>query len=508
MRPASLTPALVLLLLAAAAAPQAQAALNGAKPYQADHDYMPGLEGPTFTMASGRMDAVIPDGEGTWGFFATGGATLSGLTRVCWTDVLRECADSTAGELEVDVKPGGSFGLQFPDGADAALEASHALAMFVDLSETGDVNTLGLGLSLLAPAVEGSVTFSAIPEIPASLLAVPTSAQGGSIVAAESSTVLEVREGETVHARLEGKVDPVTFAGRPALTRIATELAVVPFAGNGAVARFDTAEKADAEVGLDVNRINRLMQRLYDANQGEATQGDDIDEGAFGPFQGAVGPLFGGAVLSLPSQGTPQDLARSFEFARTPHLEVRGTTGGLSWTGRATLDVRDGHVQGAQPLYGIGIVALPWWGWLLWAIALTVWILRLVRKPEKKNARWDPYKWVGWVASAVVFLLVFFLWDLEMRAVLGLSLLSGTGLPAQFLVVLLLLQVGTLGLLSFAAIAPLRLALRNGSLLAGQGTFMGLAGAVAGILGFLIGAATMLRSGLDLVISQLLSNIA
>ncbi|MHB1260534.1 MAG: hypothetical protein ACYC2H_02335 [Thermoplasmatota archaeon] len=510
MQPSRAAPVLLILLAALLALPAAQAALNGPRPYTADpavFGYMPGLSGPTFTMASGRMEAVIPSGEGTWGFFATAGATLSGLTRVCWTETLRECRDSSGGGLSIHVLPGGSFGMDFPTGADATFEAGHALAMFADLTTTGDLNSLDLGLSLLAPAIEGKVVFTSIPEIPASLLANPTSDRAGVLAATELRTVLEVREGETVLVSRTGKVDPLTFAGRPAMTPIATELAVVPFRGSGAVARFQTADKDDAAIGLDLGRINRLMGRLYAANEGSATEGDEISEGSFGPFQDAAASVFGGAVLSLPSQADARSAFEQMAFARTPRLEVRGTSAdGLTWTGKATIDIHDGHVEGAQKLYGIGFIALPWWGWLLWVVALTVWIVRLVRKPEKAHPTWDRFKWIGWVAAIVVAILVFVLWDLEMKAVLGVSLLS-SGLSAQLLLLVGALQIGTFGLLSFAAIAPLRILLRNGSLLLHQGTFMGLAGAVAGILGFLIGFG-LLRSGFDLILSELAQRIA
>jgi hypothetical protein len=502
-------PAICLLALAVLSLPGAQAALNGAKPYEATHPYLAGLDGPLFTMASGRVEAIIPDGVGTWGFFSTEGATVTGLTRVCWTpsgSIIRGCQDSAEGGLSIRVQPGGSFGFQFPGDADAKVEAKHAMAMFVDLRDSGDdLNSLELGRSLIAPVVDGTVTFTRISAIPASAIAVPASEDGGAIAATDATTVIEVRDGGTVRASLTGKGDPVTFAGSPAVTPIATELAVIPFEGGGAVARFRTADRADAEVGLDVVRINRLLQRLTTASEGGSNEGKDVGEDAFGPFSQAAGSLFGGAVLSLPTEGETQTVVRSLEFARTPRLEVRSTAaGGLTWSGKATLDIRDGHVQHAQPLYGLGFIVLPWWGWLLWIAAITVWIVRLVRKPERKNPKWDRFKWVGWLASAVVFLLVFFLWDLEMRAVLGLSLLSGTSPPLNLLLLVMVLQLGTFALLSFSAIAPLRLLLRNTSLLLHQGTFMGLAGSVAGLVGFLIGA-TLLRSGLDLVYSQVLS---
>lgn len=510
MQPSRVAPALLVLLAALLALPSAQAALNGPRPYEADPEdfgYMPGLSGPSFTMASGRMEAVIPSGDGTWGLFATGGATLSGLTRVCWTETLRVCRDSAEGRLSIHVLPGGSFGIDFPTGPDATFEAGHALAMFADLTTTGDLNSLDLGLSLLAPAIEGEVRFTSIPEIPASLLADPTSSNAGVLAATETRTVIEVRDGDTRVASVTGKVDPLAFAGRPAMTPITTELAVVPFRGAGSVARFQTADRDDAAIGLDLARINRLMARLYSANQGSATDADEISEGSFGPFQDVAAAVFGGAVLSLPGQTDARTAVQQLAFARTPRLEVRGTAAdGLSWTGQATIDVHDGRVEGAQKLYGFGFVALPWWGWLLWVAALTVWIVRLVSKPDKTHPTWDRFKWVGWVAAIVVAILVFVLWDLEMKAVLGVSLLS-SGLSGQILLLVGALQLGTLGLLAVAATTPLRILLRNGSLLLHQGTFMGLAGAVAGIVGFLIGFG-LLRSGLDLILSELVKRIA
>jgi hypothetical protein len=505
----ALRPALVLLLIGLAALPSAQAALNGARDYEASYGYLPGLGGATFTMVSGETDTVIPNGEGTWGFFATAGAEVNGLTRACWTAILRTCADSPSGGLSIRVLPGGSFGMRFPTGADAGLEADHAIAMFVDLSESGNnLNSLRLGRSLVSPVVGGVVSFTTLPEIPASTIIDPTSDQGGAIAATEAATTIEVYDGPVQRASLSGKVDPVTFAGRPTIPPFTTELAIMPFEGSGAVARFVGAGPDAAGIGLDIGRINRLMTRLYAANQGNPTPAQELDEAAFGPYRDAAAALFGGAVLSLPTDGNAERAGQELAFARTPRLEVRGVPGGsgLAWSGQATFDVHDGKVEGAQPLYGFGFIALPWWGWLLWAAAIAVWIVRLVRKPDKKHPTWDRFKWVGWVASPLVFLLVFVLWDFEFRAVLGLSLFSGDA-SGQLLVFVALLQVATFGILSFAAIAPLRMLLRNGSLLLHQGTFMGLAGAAASILGLLIGFG-VLRSGLALVVEQVLAGLS
>lgn len=499
--------ALAVALLAVAAVPTAEAALNGERDYRASFGYLPGLGGATFTMASGELDAVVPNAQGSFGLFTTGGAQLTGLTRVCWTGTIRQCTDSAAGGLSVHVLPGGSFGFRVPGGADARLEADHALALFSDLSRGSDLNGLELGRSLVAPAVGGRMSFSSLPAIQATLLADPTSEDGGALAATHDSTVVEVREGETVRASMTGKVDPVTFAGRPTLAPVVLELAVMPFEGAGAVARVKPATQEAAATGLTVERINGLMEQLYSANEGQALEADGINAAAFGPYADAAAALFRGAVLSLPTEGNTSHSVQELSFARTSQLEVRGLPdSGLAWSGKAALDVRDGHVQGAPGLFGWSFLSLPWWGWVLWALAIGVFVTRLVLKPEKHHPKWDRFKWVGWVASPLAFLLVFVLWDFEMRAVLGLSLFSGNA-SGQVLLLVLLLQLLTFAFLSFAAIAPLRLLLRNGSMLLRQGTFMGLAGAAASLLGFLIGAG-ILRSALDLAISAVLGSIA
>jgi hypothetical protein len=498
--------AAVALLATLLVAPGTEAALNHARPYQAQFDYLNGLNGSSFTMASGAVQASLPSTTGAFGFIASQGADLTGLTRVCWTGQIRQCADSSSGALSVHVDNGGSFGIQLPGGADATLHADHALALFTDLSSQTDLNGLGLGKSLLAPLVGGVVALPSITAIPASAIANPASSDGGAFVAVDANTALEVRDGQTQRAVVRGKAaDPVTFAGAPVLTPVHADLAVLPFQ-SGADAHFVPASKAAADVGLDIDRINRLMDRLYNANEGQPTQAQPIDQSAFGPFRDAADALFAGAVLSLPTSGNASDAAKSLAFARTPVLVVRSVPGGLSWTGKATLDVRGGHVVGAPKLYGWTFLSLPWWGWMLWAAALGVWITRLVLKPEKHHPVWDRFKWIGWVAGPLALLLVAWMWDLEVRAVFGFSLFT-SHLSAQMTLVMLAVETVTFLFVSFAAIAPLRMIFRNSSLLLRQGTFMGLSGAVASLLGFLIGAR-LLMSELDLVISQLVSHIS
>lgn len=501
---ARLSLALVALaLLAPLAAPTALAAFNGPRPYAADYDYMPELDAPIFTMASGRLEATMPSVTTSFGLIGSGGAEVAGLTRVCWTQGTRQCASSAGGGLRIVVAEGGSFGVRLPSGADITVVAEHALPMFVDLAGEADLNGLSLGKSLLAPLVGGTVRVADIGSIPSTYQDTPANTNAGALVATDDATTVEVRDGGAVRATLRGRTDPLTFAGQPRMATVGCDLAVVPFEGATDAAHVERAGRAAARIGLDIQRINALMDRLYSANRGAPTQSAPIDVNAFGPYEDAASALFAGAVLRMPTAGASgADLA----FARVSRVDVVGTTEGtLYWSGSANLEIRDGHVAGAKGLAGFGLLQLPWWSWVLWVLALTVWVLRLVRKPEKANPTWDRLKWVGWVASPVFFLLVLFLWDLEVRQLLGMSVLSGTG-GGQVLVLVLALELGTFAAASFAAIAPLRMGLRNGSLLLGQGTFMGLSGAVASLLGFLL-TATYLRAFLDVLVSQVLAGI-
>jgi hypothetical protein len=506
--PAPRTTKIVLLALAVLVAlPGAQAALNGSKPYRASHPYLDGLAGPEFTMASGQLSAVLPGAQGSFGFFSVRGADLDGLTKACWTDTIRRCATGT---LSLHVGAGGSFGLRVPGGADASVKADHALALFSDLHRTGDLNSLGLGKSLLAPSVGGVASLSAMGDIPASSVS-ELGSDGGALAPLALGTTVEVRDGDRLLGTVHGKADPVTFAGRPAMSPVEADLLVVPFDGAAAVARFKAAGQDAAREGLDLQRINSLLRLLYDADSSGAQEGGQVDESGFGPFQDAAAALFAGAVVRIPTDGNASRFTSTFAYARTPSLEVRSTAqGGLAWSGKATLELRNGHIVGGTPLYGWTFLSLPWYGWALWILGLTAFVMRVVMKPEKANPRWDRLKWIGWIVGPVMAIIVFVLWDAEMRGVLGLSLLSGdvslSGDAAQVFLLVLVFQLTTLAYLSFAAIAPLRLLLKNGSRLLGQGTFMGLLGAIAGLLGYLIGFGT-LRSSLDLVVGPILQGL-
>ena len=492
----------LLAILLAGLVPQAQAAINRPRPFEDDFPYMAGLGNGAMTVVSGELTATTGDAVSSYGFFESRGATISGLTAVCYSNT---CASN--GPYSLVVAPagasgGGSFALCFPGTSSGELEAGHALALFVDFAQDDDLNTFGVDKSLVAPSVNGRFHFTSLPNVPGGTVAC---AQAGGVTALDDVTVIQLRNAAGSVTTLTGKDARFAFAGQPKVTDVAADFYVVPFNG-GAEAGFKRARAEDAREGLDLGRVQDLIQKLDAAHASSSVDRSESETGGDNTQELLAG-LLNGALLSLPDtpqQGEQFSLDGS-RFVRFSGLDVTGTGGALSWDGRAYLDVEDGQVAGARNLVGVWLFQLPWWSYLLWAAAITLAIVRLVTKPDKNNPRWDRLRWVGWVATPVAWIIVFFLWDLEVRNVLGASLLHGTS--GQFQLIVGLLQVGLLGLaVGFAAAGPLRVIGRNSFLLAHQGTFMGISGSVAAVLGFLFGAP-YLRAYLGLILTKVLEKL-
>jgi hypothetical protein len=163
----------------------------------------------------------------------------------------------------------------------------------------------------------------------------------------------------------------------------------------------------------------------------------------------------------------------------------------VALAGQGPLQVQGGAVVDAPALVGFAVFQMPWWSYLLWIAAIGLFIARLVMKPVKEDPVLDRYRWVGLVCSIVLLLLFLWLWDSEVNAVLGISLLHG-GASADAILVLGALELVPMFAVMFAVIAPIRMILRNGVLLAGKGRFMGLPGAFAYPFGYILGAPLLL----------------
>ena len=502
MRPV-LAVALVAVLTLVAAAP-AEGAINRPRAFHESFGYMPALDSPEKTVVSGAIDADIVDARSAYGFFDSDGSQISGLTRVCWVHMGTPCSDSASRQLSLTLAPGSSFALCFPGATSGRLHAEHALALYVDLAQDDDLNSFSVDKSIVAPVVDGSFAFSSIPAIASVTATSPACSGGGGLAGLDDATQLTIRDGSSVLATLTGKNAVVSFAGQPSVPAIAADFVIIPFAG-ASTSDITTASDRDAERGLDLNRVQELIRALDASHQSSNVERGRAETGGNNTQAVLAGMLNGAFVQGqFPTEGQPFRF-EDIHFVRFKHLSVDATATGLSWDGKAYLEVKDGDVRGAHSIVGFGWFKLPWWSYLLIAIAIGLSVTRMILKPDKSEPRWDRLRWIGWVFSIVTGLLVFWLWDLEFRAVLGASYLHGTS--GQFRLVIGGLQNLMLGIIWLALIWPMRSILRSTSMLMHQGTFMGLAGGVATIFGFLAGAA-YIRAYLGLILTKVMERLA
>jgi hypothetical protein len=482
---------LAVLAVSTVLAAPAQAAINGDHPYEATLAYQAGLggEGGKFTLLSGALDATMPEVKGPYGFFQSDEARLTGLTRVCFQST---CYTSASGQLTVLVATGGSFGVLFPKATSSEAHAEHVLGILVDFGGKRDLNSFSLGKALMAPAVEGRFAFTELPNIPATT-GVPDATSShpnaGGLVALDDKTRIQVLDGTLVKTTFPaGKQDPIAFQGQPALNELHPGLMVLPFEA-GSTAHLAPASQEAADTGLDLERIAGLGNNLNQASKaGASGQAPNLDLGPLAPL---LSHLLNGALLTLPTKASTGNPATQVGLVRFDTMDASSDGSSVELAGKGPLQVQDGQVVNAQPLVGFAVFQMPWWSYVLWGIAIALFVARLIVKPPKDHPVLDRHRWVGLVCSLLLFLLFFWLWDMEVKAVWGVSLLSG-GVSGEAFMVVAALELAPMFAVLFAVVAPLRIILRNGVLLARGGRFMGLPGAFAYPLGFIFGAPLLL----------------
>lgn len=481
--------------LAVLLAVPAQAALNGNHPYEATLPYQAGLNPPAgspFTLLSGALDAELVGVRGPFGFFQSGEeARLTGLTQVCFQ---AKCPHkSPGGQLSIVVAAGGSFGVRFPQPVDATARADHALGIVADFAGKRDLNSLALGKTLLAPAVGGSFTFTQLPAIPttASPDAISDRPTAGGLVALDGKTTVKVLDGTTVVATFPaGKQDPIAFQGTPALGALRPGLMVLPFE-KGSTAHLSRAGQAAADAGLDLSRVTAMSGQLANASKSGGSGGTPKLD--FGPFQPLLSRVLNGALLGFSpgANASATNVVRQLSLVRFGTLDAESDGAQVALSGAGPLQVQDGRVVAAPSLVGFAVFQMPWWSYVLWVAAIGVFVARLVVKPPKDDPKLDRYRWVGTLCTALLFLLFLWLWDLEVRAVWGVSLLSG-GVSGEAFLAVAALELLPLLMVLFAVVTPIRIILRNGTLLLRRGRLMGLPAAFAYPIGFLLGAPLLL----------------
>lgn len=484
-RPAVLL--LALLLVPAAA---------GAE-FQATASFEPFPPETSLAFLSGSLEARLSGEAGAYGFMELReDLAVTGVTRICGDTVT--CAP-VSGSYTLVVQAGGAAGLHFPGLTSGTARAQHAIAFTADLSgvhrgQLSGRSDFRLGPSLLALTVGGTHDFGAIPAVPETVLT-PTSGpeEAAGLAGLTDDTVITIYQGTQVLQTLKGK-QALAFQGHPAIGTVAANGLLLPFAGASTLA-MERAAAEDAARGLDLDGLGASIDRMQLALTGQKQDPVALD---LGPLNDVADKVLNGAFVHFPTQGTgPSDVLPKMELVRFESLAGRSADGSLALSGEAPLAIQGGRVQGAEGLAGFSYLQMPWWSWLLWALAIAAFVTRLVLKSPKQHPKWDRLRWVGWTATIVLLIALVWLWDRRFGDVFGVSLFGGAG-GDTFLPVLLV-EFGTLSLVLFAVVTPLRILLRNGFRIAKQGTFMGLAGPLALLGGILLGGGLLL-SYLDLVL--------
>ncbi len=495
-----------LLVCALMLVPGAMAAINEERPFEAEFEFNDPLEDEFINIVSGQLDAGLAKTTGPFGFFGVKGFTIQDLNMVCWgkpselPQAMATKSQCIEGNLRIDVEDDSNIALQFATRTTGSYSADHALALF--LRQRGDdLNTLSLNQSMLVPAINGKMDFGDIPAfsyqtwrtVPLVFnLLVPTS----------ESTTISIAGGAS-HT-LSGRDEFVTFFGDPRIEVFGSDFVALPFT-DGSNAEFSPADPEAAKEGLDFTRVEQVLNLLQGASAEQSNeQSEDIGDN---PFADSMSEVLNSALIRVPSKpDVDADVAKDeVAIVLFQDLAVANGGGDLAWDGDAAFQYQGGEIAGSQSLYGVWLVKLPWWGWLLWAVAIGLFVTRMVLKPEKKHERWDRYKWIGWVSGILMFALVFFLWDLEMRSVWGTSIMSTSATGTAFWVTFGI-QLATffmvLGVLGW----PLGIIIKNALLLSRQGTFMNLGKPVAVLLAFLLGA-TLFLAYLELFVQEALAQV-
>lgn len=489
---------LAVLVVLAFAAP-AQAALNGPLPYHGAVPYAVTASATNITFLSGALTAHASKVTGSYGFFNTTNAHIDGLTRVCWAVALNGCAESPEGRLSVVFQSRASFGLHLPAASSADLTAGHALALFADFRGDYSLSTVHLDRAMVAPLQGGKVAFSQLPNIPQGA-ELPNESNSAIVVGLDAFTHILVRNGAVTVHTADGKDAPLFIQGKPAIPPFTMDLVSLPFEP-GSSAHVERASAADAKKGISEHRVNALLNDFQSA--AGTRQGGGTGNFSLGVLEPVAAGVLNGALVEIPTATKdPNTALKQLVLIRFDSMDASAGSTNVALTGSGALQVSGGRIAGASPLIGFAAMQAPWWSFGLWILAIIGFILVLVLKPAKDNPRWDKLGWIGWIAGPLVTILVAFLWDQEVKAVWGVSLITGGYSGAAIGIVAALEILPALALL-LVVVSPLRIIFRTGFRLGKQGRFMRLSRPLSLLLGYFL-CAGLMRTYLDLALRQVL----
>lgn len=445
------------------------------------------------TVVAGKMDVTSAAGRNAFAFDNVTGFVIDGAQQVYASSTNHVYDHPKSGAFRITVSPRSLVVLD--PGASASATASSGYALAVPVDPNQDVGGLQLRQSLVAASIGTTVTFAPIqvPSVDVTRLTGTSikDVPGAKLVLLDPSSGLTVTDGTTTVTTVAGgsAQDPhgVALSGTLTLQPFTAATTLLPVGASPAAATFAPASSASlnqARRDLGVNQLMASLQRI----QGNPPSTKDTGLGAVEPV--LLGMLDAG-MLHVNATGGKPDFG-NLTIARGGSLDLGFSSSSTHITGRNALIVRGGHVVGSHPLVPLlPFLAIPWWTIALWVIGITLWVLCLVLKKSKHHEHWDRYKWIGRIATLLAFLLIAWLWDLKVHAVLGISALDGS-LPGTTRLVLAGVEYILLAGILALVFSPTRLILRSAFRLSGQGTFMGMASPAALLLTWLVGFGLLL----------------
>lgn len=511
---------LVLLVLAGLLAPTTQATLVPAYDFSARFEVAQGLGNETADTRLGILTGttnVEGNGTGLYAFVGSTAAALRNLTRVEVYD--KEESESTA--IDRVIRTGSPALMTIADANMTFLEG----ASFLFYTNVTAVNyTLGspfaLSLPILPPTEIGNVT--AFSSEAASLAVAGKGSFHGLFNGTTHSGVLNPSSDPILYPlranariQIEGRTgtspasQEYTFQGsnyiyllEGAFTmEVTTEVALVPFP-NGSAASLGPAPVAAAQDGFNLTRFSSAFTEFGAQEEGGGNGGNNsfLDPQAEEILRG-FSPIFNGAILGNPRgnltiAGKAVPLG-NFTFLRFERLDVRAGDGAnLSYEGRGRFLLANDQLYTEKSTMDLGFFRLPALSVILWIIAVAAVVATFVLKPFMQAGKMGflvgmPIKLIAILVHLLALVITFLLWDGEVKAFLGTSLLSalGGGGSGLSLLPIALLQIVSFSLALFFFGAPIGLILSSVLKLIGLKPAKGVAKGIGNLSGWLLGAA-------------------
>ncbi len=491
---------LPLMVMGLLALPVAHAALNPVLPYEDEGEYITSFD-ELSNVLSGQPEMDVVGAHNGTVLLGADEFSISGLTRLYWGKDGGGSDFAAGTNLRIEVAQNSSIALRHPGEYNYDYGADYALSFFADASAlfgASKPENLGFGPSLVSFPVAGEANFD-LGILPAT----PFAGSSFNDFVDESALLLTFTPGSmltlfsddgNVRTVLSGEGRWVGFQGTPQVDPVQAQVMALP-TPDGTTTDFQPAADEAAAEGLSAENLATVLATL------SASEGSDLSavEGLQDVTEG-LSAVLNGAYLGIDATngtGGAAALLQSATVVRFNSLSATRDGDQLHLEGRSPLQIQNGAVVGANPLVGI----FPWWSLLLWAVALGLFVLRVVVRPSAKHPVWDKFSWVGLVGGVAAALIVFWLWDAETKALWGTSMFS-SGSSGVSLGIIALVQLLPLALAGLAIGLPTRMIVKSGTRFAGQGNFMRVGAIVAPFMVLLLGAGLMLDY-LDLLIGAI-----